>query len=253
MLLTRSFLKVLFLPPGLLIFTALLGLLLLKWRPRVATLLLCFSILGLYLFSTPALVIWLSDSLEDHPSLKQTDAALESAGAIVVLGGGTLKRPNEYGGNTLKIGTLNRLHHGVYWHKKTGLPLLVTGGVGRDMSVSEAKLMETNLRDYYGLEARWLEERSRTTWENAQYSAEILLPLNTRKIVLVTEAYHIKRAIYSFEQFGFEVTPAPFGYSSSRKQSWRLMDFLPDAKAFDVNYKLLHERVGLVSYRLMYD
>ena len=92
MLLIRSFLKALFLPPGLLIFAGLLGFLLLSWRPRVARLLLLFSLLGSYLFSTPALVILLSDSLEDYPSLSIDDVRLKDAGAIVVLGGGSDKR-----------------------------------------------------------------------------------------------------------------------------------------------------------------
>lgn len=253
MLLIRSALKALFLPPGLLIVAGLLGLWLLKWRPRIGKSLLLFSLLGLYLFSTPALVVWLSDSLEDRTALNLTDPALEGAGAIVVLGGGSQKRSAEYGGDTLKVGTLSRLHHSVYLHRQTGLPLLVSGGLGRNRTVSEAHLMGQNLKDYYGVEVRWLERSSRTTWENARHSAEILFSQNIQKIVLVTEAYHMNRAIYSFEQFGFEVIPAPHGYSSSRASEWDLMDFLPDAKAFVVNYKLLHERVGLIAYRVIYN
>ena len=252
-MLIRSALKALALPPGLLIFTGLLGLLLLNRRPRVAKLLLLFSLLSLYLFSTPALVVLLSHSLENHPTLDINDKQLTDAQAIMVLGGGSLARPAEFGGNVPKTGTLNRLHQGAFLHKKTGLPLLVTGGIGRGKTVSEAWIMSQTLKNYYGVETRWLEQRSRTTWENAQYSAEILLPQNIQKIVLVTEAYHMDRSIHSFEQVGFKVIPAPSGYSSSRLEDWEFMDFLPNAKSFDLNYKLIHERVGLVAYRFMYE
>ncbi|MDF1645215.1 MAG: YdcF family protein [Pseudomonadales bacterium] len=253
MLLIRSFLKALFLPPGLLIFAGLLGFLLLSWRPRVARLLLLFSLLGSYLFSTPALVILLSDSLEDYPSLSIDDVRLKDAGAIVVLGGGSDKRLPEYGGDVVKIGALNRVLQGAYLHKQTKLPLLLTGGVGRGSAISEAQLMAQTLKKYSDVEARWLERRSRTTLENAQNSAEILLPQNIQKIVLVTEAYHMDRSLHSFERMGFEVIPAPAGYSSSHMKGWELMDFLPSAKSFDLNYKLIHERVGLVAYRFMYE
>ena len=201
----------------------------------------------------PALVVLQSDALEDHPVLNANDPRIADAGAIVILGGGIQTRPVEYGGDVLKVNTLNRVHQGAYWYKQLGLPVLVTGGVGWKIPVSEAQLMSQTLDDFYGVETRWLEQRSRTTWENALYSAEVLLPLNIHKIVLVTHANHMDRAKYSFENFGFEVIPAPLGYSSSRMEGWGLMDFFPNAKAFDLNYKLLHERVGLIAYRLMYD
>jgi len=225
----------------------------LKWRPRIARALLLSSLIGLYLISTPALVKLQSYWLEDHLALTHTDKRIANADAIVVLGGGIRTRPAEYGGDVLKVGTLNRLHEAVRWHKQTGLPLLLTGGVGRKIPISEAQIMQQTLRSHYGVEASWLEQRSRTTWENARYSAEILLPANKQRIVLVTHAYHMNRAIYSFEQFGFEVIPAPMGYSSSRTGSWTLMDFLPHANTFDLNYKLTHERVGLIVYRMMYE
>jgi len=201
----------------------------------------------------PALVVLQSYDLENHPILNVNDARLADADAIVVLGGGIKTHHAEYGGDVLKVATLNRVHQGSYWHKKLGLPLLVSGGLGRGKLVSEAQLMSQTLQDYYDVETRWLEQRSRTTWENAHYSADILLPLNIKKIVLVTHANHMNRSIYSFQNSGFEVIPAPLGYSSSRMEGWEMMDFLPNANAFDINYKLLHERVGLIAYRLMYD
>ena len=253
MLLIRALLKALLLPPGLLIFAGLAGILLLNSRPRIGKALLLFSLLTLYLFSTPALVALQSYDLEAHKVLNADRALLTNAEAIVVLGGGIQTRPTAYGGNVLKAHTLIRVHQGAYWQKQLGLPLLVAGGKGLGKEISEAQLMSQTLKDYYGVETRWLEQQSRTTWENAQYSAEILLPLGIQKIVLVTEANHMDRSAYSFQRAGFDVIPAPTYYFSNHTETWELMDFLPQANAFDLNYKLLHERIGLLVYRAMYD
>jgi uncharacterized SAM-binding protein YcdF (DUF218 family) len=56
------------------------------------------------------------------------------------------------------------------------LPVLTSGGLHYGTPPSEAQLMADSLHDDFGVTVRWKEEASRTTWENAQLSAEVLLP-----------------------------------------------------------------------------
>ncbi len=53
------------------------------------------------------------------------------------------------------------------------------------------------------------EECSQSTLENALFSATLLRPKGVRKILLVTDAPHMLRALLSFRRFGFQPIPYP--------------------------------------------
>ncbi|MGB1879583.1 MAG: YdcF family protein, partial [Gammaproteobacteria bacterium] len=58
---------------------------------------------------------------------------------------------------------------------------------------------------------RWVESVSQNTRENARLTAGVL---DVRRIVLVTHALHMPRAMREFHAAGFDVTPAPLGFFS---------------------------------------
>ena len=94
-----------------------------------------------------------------------------------------------------------------------------------------------------------LEERSRTTRENALYSEEILEGLGVERVILVTDVTHMRRAARCFQTLGVEVTPAACNYRATWFP-WTLGRFLPTpdgAKDVDAS---LHEWVGVVWYWL---
>lgn len=53
------------------------------------------------------------------------------------------------------------------------------------------------------------EDCSLTTEENAQFTADLLLPQNVKRILLVTDSPHMLRSQLTFESLGFEVIPYP--------------------------------------------
>ena len=109
-------------------------------------------------------------------------------------------------------------------------------------------MADSMARDY-GLNIRWLEEESRTTWENALFSAQLLQPQGVRRVVLVTQAWHMPRARWCFEQAGFEVITAPMGYLSAG-YARPMGGWLPESRVISQSSQLLNEAIGLFAYPL---
>ena len=111
--------------------------------------------------------------------------------------------------------------------------------------------MADSLQRDFDVPVRWLEEQSRTTWENAQLSAELLQPQGVRRVVLVTQAWHMPRARWSFEQASFDVITAPMGYLSAGYER-PLGGWLPESRAIWQSSMLLNEVIGLMAYPIVY-
>jgi uncharacterized SAM-binding protein YcdF (DUF218 family) len=96
-------------------------------------------------------------------------------------------------------------------------------------------------------EAMVLEGLSSNTRQNAQFTADILFPQGIKKIILVTSALHMRRAVASFEKQGFTVIPAATDYEARTRFDWT--GFLPDASALDGSARAIKEIVGRISGR----
>lgn len=65
------------------------------------------------------------------------------------------------------------------------------------------------LEGEFGVPVRWREELSRDTADNARFSAVMLKAAGISRIVLVTQAFHMPRAVALFEAAGLQVVAAP--------------------------------------------
>lgn len=250
----RFILKQLLMPPGVFLLLIALGWWLRRRFPRLAFACFAVGFGGLWLMSLPAVTQWSAAWLEREPVLEQAQWATlaQRADAIVILGAG--REQNDPGwGRTDQPGlmALERLRYAARLARASGLPLAATGGLHYGQPPSEAALMADAMRLDYGLEIRWLEEQSRTTWENAVLSAELLQPQGVRRVVLVTQAWHMQRARWSFEQAGFEVITAPMGYLSAGYER-PLGGWLPESRAIWQSSQLLNEAIGLLAYPIVY-
>ncbi len=234
------------LPPLNLLLAALLGLLLTRTYPRLGRTLLLSSLALLWLCSTPYFAEGALRLLEGPP--KAVDAQAQPADAIVVLGGGTYFRAPEYGADTVSAATLIRLRYAAKLQRETDKPVLVTGGKPRGNDLSEAQQMKSVLEQEFNVSVRWVEDTSDNTLENARYSHQLLQPLGIKRIYLVTHAWHIPRAARAFQAAGFEVVPAPTGFTTRYRTD--LLSFLPHAEGLRDSRIFMHELVGLLWYRL---
>jgi len=216
-------------------------------RHRRTGLTLAWSGLALALaLSSPYPVTLLLRPLENTPPV--TLAAVSSAEAIVILGGGKRTHAPEYGGEAVNRLTLERLRFGARLARESGLPVLVTGGLARD-GAPEAELMRTTLETDFGVNPRWIERASRDTRENAQLSAIHLKAAGIERIVLVTHAVHMPRAQAEFEAQGLQVVPAPTAWLGGNPESEELPSLLPTANAAYAGWLAVHEWLGRAAYR----
>jgi uncharacterized SAM-binding protein YcdF (DUF218 family) len=231
----KTLLRTLILPPGGPLLLALLGLLLIKRRPALARVLLGLGLGSLWLLSTP----WVADELtgwaERYPPIDLRLAA--NAQAIVILGGGGWRAvAPEYAGAAAQPLMLERLSYGAFLAGKTGLPVLVTG------FKIEAGAMHDTLQRNFGLEARWVDEHSYDTFQNARNSARLLKADGIRGIILVTRATHMRRAVQEFTAAGMEVIPAPVGILAATDDG--IYRYVPGPEALPRSYAAIYELLG---------
>lgn len=240
-----QFISAFLLPPLNLILLGTAGLLLLRSRPRLGKGLIAAALALLYLLSTTVVADALLGALETRPALPEVPH--DKAGAIVVLGAGTYFNAPEYGGDTVKPLGLERLRYAARLHRATGIPILVSGGHPAG-GTAEGLLMKAALENDFRVPVRWTETASRNTYENARFAYRILKRAGITRIYLVTQAWHMPRAARAFEKAGFDVIPAPTGFTTRNRTT--PLDFLPRADNLLKSYYAMHEGIGLVWYAL---
>jgi len=233
------------LPPLSLVLLLVAGLVVQR-RRRLALSLILLSTSALYALSMPWVGGLLLKSLEISGPVSQ--AQLQTADAIVVLGGGRRFAEAEYGGDTLNSLSLERLRYAAHLHRSSELPILVTGGKPGGGTLSEGRIMQHILQSEYGLSAKWVEDASSTTWENARFSAPLLKQAGVQRIALVSHAWHLHRAVPLFESQGLNVIPAGIQFSSSHVDS--ILDLLPTPVGLRDSTFALHEWLGILWYKL---
>ncbi len=222
-------------------------------RPRAAVGLGALALGLLYLAGIPATGQWLARLNEAGIAPLPPEGPLPAADAIVVLGAGRYADAPEYGGDTASRLALERLRYAARLHRRTGLPVLVTGG--RPLpgeAVPEAVFLARVLREDLGVPAGRVhaEAAARTTWENARNTARWLEARGWTRIFLVTHAQHMRRALASYAGTGIEVIPAPTRFSTPDAMARGPFRWLPSAAALEGTTRHLHELLGRLWYRL---
>ena len=240
----KALLELLLLPPTNLIVFALAGLVIASVWPRIGRAMTAVSMIGLLLLSLHAVTTPMLAALELN--LPTTPPAGAPPGAIIILSGDSLGSPSVPNGYTVGSMTLTRLRTGVQLHRRTGLPILVSGGPLPRHAPPLADLMTQSLKDDFRVDVKWQEQKSRDTWENARFSAAILLPEGITSVYVVTHAWHMRRALQSFEGTGLTVTAAPTPVL--RMMNLYLSDFLPTVGSWTTAYFAAHEWLGAIWY-----
>ncbi len=217
-----------------------------RW-PRLGRALTVLAMLGLVVFSLPVTGRALIRGLEAGLP-RAVVPGTDPPQAIVILSadagyggkGGLLP------GSGIGRLTLDRMRAGAVLARRTGLPVLASGGVLEHGAAPIAAQMATAMKTEFGVKVRWAETRSESTWQNARFSAVILRHAGIRSVYLVTQAWHEERALVAFRRAGLHAVAAPVRFS--RAPSYYLRDFLPHASAWQLSYWAMHEWIGWAYY-----
>ncbi|WP_448587376.1 YdcF family protein [Thermocrinis sp.] len=162
--------------------------------------------------------------------------------AIVILGGGA------YRTGILKEDSTKRLLAGFILHKQMELPLILSGGASMN-TLPEAEIMRSMLLTLGVDKSKvYAEVKSRDTEENAEQVKVLCQKLKCQRVILITSAYHMKRAVLSFKKEGLEVVPYPTDFK--RDLRYNLYSFLPKISVLADSYKALREYLGLLWYSI---
>ena len=241
----KSILVTLGVPPIGFLCLAVIGALVARHRRRAGRVLLCISIAGLIVLALPIVPDLMIAGLERNLPLNPPSGALPQA--IVILGGDlmtTADAPHVLPG----LLTLDRLRAGAALYRRSGLPILVSGGIVQPHRPPIAAVMAESLRDDFQVPVTWVEDGSEDTWENADFTAGILKKQGIHSVFVVTQGWHMRRAMLAFRHAGLTATAAPSSMEAPIDPI--IWDFLPRASAWAWSYYALHEWFGCAWYAI---
>jgi uncharacterized SAM-binding protein YcdF (DUF218 family) len=202
----------------------------------------------LYILSTP---IFSNNffKLVEGSEYRKPISAMDSADAIVVLSG--MLEINEVGDSTyVEWGDPDRFFGGLALFKAGKAQKLVfTGG---KMPWDKAKKTEGEVLKEYAIsngisaEQILITNDVENTADEAVAVKELIGP--SKKIILVTSAYHMYRAQRLFEKQGFKVIPYNMDFKASRNNEIVIMDFLPDAEDLKQTETGIKEIIARIFY-----
>ena len=233
-------------PIGLLIFLIVYGLI---FRSRRASLL---ALLVIWICSMPSVSNKLVNILENDFQLTAIEK-VEKAGAVVVLSG-MVKAVQGTDGLIFEWGEASdRIFAGIELIKANKAPTLILtrGLLPWSVGIPEGEFLslEAQRRGINELNIKLTKAVENTEQEAA--AIKELLEGSTNKIILVTSAFHMPRAIKVFRAKGIDVIPyaVDFRYSLSKATP---MDYLPDADALKDTSFFVREMIGRLYYSIKY-
>jgi uncharacterized SAM-binding protein YcdF (DUF218 family) len=202
----------------------------------------------LYILSTP---IFSNNffKLVEGSEYRKLISTIDSADAIVVLSG--MLEINEVGDSTyVEWGDPDRFFEGIALFKAGKAKNLVfTGG---KMPWDKVKKTEGEVLREYAIsngiptENIFVTKDVENTAEEAVAVKELISP--SKRIILVTSAYHMYRAQRLFEKQNFIVIPYKVDYMTAGENEMTIMNFLPSAGNLELTETGVREILGRLYY-----
>ena len=212
------------------------------------------TVVWLWLWMMPVMTRVVGEPLEREFLVGGRVPTVESfpeADAIVLLGGGMGVETNLSNYAEMSAGADRVWQAARLWKAGKAPKIIATGDGARESTLGLLKEMGVDEKCVEFLDARNTEEEAKGVAFKVKVRGEGDVERGT-KILLVTSAWHMKRARMMFEKYAKSVevvcAPADFECTMGAKRGCLL---LPDANVFYLNSAALHEWVGIVGYGVL--
>lgn len=219
-------------------------------RRRAAIFLLLIAFAVTWLLSTPFAAQKLMYSLERQYPPTAIDR-IPTADAIVVLGGGVSPQaPPRIGPNLTQAA--DRIWFGAQLYAAGKAPMVITTGIrpygdeGQSAAAAGAEVLQA-----FGVpeDAITAPGRSVRTYTDAEIVSEIVEREGLGRVLLVTSAMHMPRAMATFRSSQVRAFPAPTDFEVVESPDAGTFTWLPGSDAFWQSSRALHEYIGMAWYR----
>ncbi|TGK79921.1 YdcF family protein [Leptospira montravelensis] len=233
------------------IFFILSFFLILKTKSKQGKLRLIGIVLFLYLASNAYVANFLLRSLEkDYPPIHIKEVP-PSEVAIVL--GGMIQTISSHPGRPELTDSVDRLTDAIRLYKAGKVKkILFTGGSGllftdvyREADLAKELFLGLGVPEK---DLIW-ENNSRNTYENAVETKKLLTEKKIESAVLITSAFHMKRAAGCFQKQNISFVAFPTDYRSTNLQSGAFELYIPSSGFLDQTTLSIKEWVGYFVYR----
>jgi uncharacterized SAM-binding protein YcdF (DUF218 family) len=225
---------------------------------RCSRTLIALPLALLWIFSAPVVADRMMRSLEDrYPYCP--DSAYPVADAVFVLGGGILGARNRPGVDAERGATADRFERalGLYTSGRAGVLVLSAGGPRDSGELGEgARLKLIALQHGVPPDSIILTREMRNTAAEADALAELAVRLHWQRVLLVTSASHMPRAVRLFRKCPAVIIPVPVNYQTpdagKPSGSGGLDQYLPQAEALARSERACREYLEILFYSVVH-
>ncbi len=177
----------------------------------------------------------------------------EKIDGIMILGGATnAKLANEYNQINVNDASERLIESLRLINRFDKAKIVFSGGSG---SINKTNYSHAQIaKKFYeiakiNIENIIFEDKSRNTFENILFTSKIVKPKNNETWILITSAFHMKRALLIAEKINWKFIPYAVDFKTGKKIS--LKPNLNLYNNFSAFQKISHEWTGLFAYFLM--
>jgi uncharacterized SAM-binding protein YcdF (DUF218 family) len=220
-------------------------------KKKIFYILAILSLTWLFIISVSPLPQYLIAKLEDDfPVIDHSAFDEKDSINILVLGGGHSIAPSLPATSQLSGIALARLTEALRISSLLPRSIIITSGYSASGRVTQAEMLQAAALEM-GVHIQRIKISSRPKNTKEEIDEYLQHYSKTeRKLIVVTSAFHMRRALRYFEKAGIEPVAAPAAFFIKDDPSKSEFDFLPSAGKIQMMNFVLHEYLGILEIKL---